>query len=297
LIADSRRDYAARAERARQLAEDLHAAMSVNDWSKTLSLSNELLAISPDQRLARDARKRAWAEVGEQLGDSRRLGDTQHWAGAAEARLSQSSADQRPTVQQSTKSSRFMLWIDAVGGYLVCLGQEIILGQAVPGGQADVAIQADLSRKHARIIRVKEGYILEPLNGKTLLDGKALADAALLSDGDEFALGDSVKIRFRKPHVLSATARLEIISPHRTTPFADGVLLMAESCVLGPKWQNHVVCRDWTTDVVLYRADDKLMCRAPGSMSIDGEAREGRGALRPGSRVVGSDFSLTLERV
>ena len=32
-------------------------------------------------KVARDARKRAWAEVGERLGDSRNLGDTQHWNG------------------------------------------------------------------------------------------------------------------------------------------------------------------------------------------------------------------------
>ena len=44
-------------------------------------------------------------------------------------------------------------------------------------------------------------------------------------------------------HVLSASARLEMVSRHRTQPHVDGILLMAESCVLGPKWQNHVVCR------------------------------------------------------
>ena len=70
---------------------------------------------------------------------------------------------------------------------------------------------------------------------------------------------------------------------------------MAESCVLGPKWQNHVVCRDWEGDVVLYRSDKNIMCRAMESIEIDGKLHDGRGPVTPGSQVLGSDFSLTLE--
>jgi hypothetical protein len=75
----------------------------------------------------------------------------------------------------------------------------------------------------------------------------------------------------------------------------DAIILMAESCVLGPKWQNHVVCRDWKGDVVLYRQEDKLFCRAMESLEIDGKLHDGRGPLGPHSRVVGDDFSLSLE--
>ena len=190
-----------------------------------------------------------------------------------------------------------MLWIDAVGGYLVCLGEEILIGQAVPGSLVDVPIQADISRKHVKILRHGEGYVLEPVGGKVVIDGKTVTESTLLSDGDEIVLGEAVKLRFRKPHVLSASARLEMVGPHRTQPFADAVILMAESCVLGPKWQNHVVCRDWNNDVVLYRNDDKIMCRAMESIEIDGRLHDGRGSVRPGSHILGSDFSLTLEAV
>jgi hypothetical protein len=160
-----------------------------------------------------------------------------------------------------------------------------------------VPIQADISRRHLKIRRQGEGYVLEPLGPKVAVEGKTVADAALLSDGDEITLGDTVKLRFRKPHVLSASARLEILTPHRTQPYADAVILMAESCVLGPKWQNHVVCRDWQGDVVLYRSDNQVMCRAMESIEIDGKLHDGRGAVRPGSHVAGTDFSLSLEAV
>jgi hypothetical protein len=289
LIAYAKQQCQYRAERARALLENLHAALAVSDWTRVLAVASELLDMAPESRVARDARKRAWAQVGERLGDSRSLGDTQHWAGTPESGTKPAS--------DGPRAGRFMLWIDAVGGYLVCLGSEIIVGQAHPNAKVDVPIQADISRRHIKIRREGEGYVLEPLAPNVTLDGKPLSGPALLSDGDEVVLNDAVRLRFRKPHVLSASAKLEVLSAHRTQPFADGVLLMAESCVLGPKWQNHVVCRDWSGDVVLYRQDERIFCRAMESIEIDGKLHDGRGPVRPGSQVLGTDFSMTLEAV
>jgi hypothetical protein len=294
LIEDKRQVCRERAERARVLTEQLHASIAAEDWTKVAAVANELIEISPENRVARDARKRAWDKVGAPVGDSRRLAETQHWGGTPSASQARSVA----TADVETKrATRFMLWIDAVGGYLVCLGDEILIGQAAPGAKIDVPIQADVSRKHAKIVRHKEGYVLEPLGGKVAVDSKPVQEPVLLADGQEIALGDAVKMVFRKPHVLSSSARLEITSGHRTLPHADAVILMGESCVLGPKWQNHVVCREWTADVVLYRSDDRVMCRAMESVEIDGKLHDGRGPVRPGSHVVGGDFSFSLEAV
>ncbi len=292
------------AEQARQLQEQLHVSLTANDWTSILNLAEQLLQISPQCRLARNARRQAWAEVGGQLGDSRMGRETQPWSSSlSPIRGGDDDANQ-------PRGPRFLLWVDAVGGYLVCLGDEIVIGQAHPGNLVDVPIQADIRRRHVSIRREGEGYVIDPLAARNVLagaasarqarvrmDGKDLKSAALLSDGDEFELGEGVRLRFRKPHALSASARLEILSNHRTHPYADAVLLMAESAVLGPKWQNHVICRDWTSDVVLYRQEENLFCRAMQSLEIDGKLQEGRGRLSVRSRVVGSDFSLSLEPV
>jgi len=294
LIEDKREVCRERVERSRVLQEQLHAAIAAADWTKVVAIANELLEIAPENRVARDARRRAWAEVGAPVGDSRRLPETQYWGGTSPA------ADGKGVATadvQTRRAPRFMLWIDAVGGYLVCLGDEILIGQASPTNKVDVPIQADISRKHVKLVRHREGYVLEPLSGKVVVDGKPVKGAMLLSDGEEIVLGEAVKLRFRKPHVLSSSARLEITSGHRSLPYADAIILMAESCVLGPKWQNHVVCREWAGDVVLYRSEDKIMCRAMESIEIDGHLHDGRGAVRPGSHVIGTDFSLTLEAV
>jgi hypothetical protein len=200
-------------------------------------------------------------------------------------------------------ADRFALWVDGVGGYLVCLRDSVVLGQATADGLVDVPIQADISRRHVVVRRQQDSYFVEPLpskeNGRNLvkIEGREIRHATPLSDGDEIQLGPLVKLRYRRPHPLSNTARLEPVTYHRVKPGVEAVLLMSESCVLGPRWQNHVVCRDWATDVVLARQSGELFCRAMRPMEIDGTQCDGRGKLSFDSRVSGDDFSFCLERL
>ena len=95
--------------------------------------------------------------------------------------------------------NRFLLWIDAVGGFLVCQGDEVVLGQAAPGNEVDVPILGDISRRHAIIKRRGGEYVIEPLQA-TFVDGHETCDTTLLSEGDEIRLGERVILKFRKPH-------------------------------------------------------------------------------------------------
>jgi hypothetical protein len=197
-------------------------------------------------------------------------------------------------LRPSSFPSRLLLWIDAVGGYLVCLGDEISLGP--PGAGADVPILGDLSRRHATIRRDGEGYLVEP-SRPVKLDGQPLARPATLADGSVLALGESVQVRFRRPHPLSGSARLEIVSRHKTVPSVDAVLLMADSLILGPGNQCHVPCRDWRREMVLFRRGEKLFCRSDAPYEIDGQQRRGKAEIRYNSCVSGEEFSLSLERL
>ena len=181
---------------------------------------------------------------------------------------------------------RFLLWVDTVGGYWVCLGDEILLGQPVGLGQVDVPILGDLSNRHARIRRDGEGYLIEAIR-EVRIDGHRVADFVPLDDGNLIQLGPKVKLAFRRPHALSATARLDFVSHHRTQPSADAILLMADTCILGPKPNNHVVCRKWRDEVVLYRHENKLFCRGPGLLDIDGREHRQKGPINRNSRISG----------
>jgi hypothetical protein len=189
-----------------------------------------------------------------------------------------------------------MLWIDAVGGYWLCLGDQVTFGRPDPQGTADVAILADLGARHARVRRDGEDYMVEALRDVRLND-RPVGGAGRLGDGSQMMLGQSVRMLFRRPHPLSATARLEFISPHRTQPSSDAVLLMADACVLGPDARSHVVCRGWPCEVVLCRRGTELFCRAKGQLKIDGLVREGSAPIAAGSRVEGEGFSFNLEAI
>jgi hypothetical protein len=191
-------------------------------------------------------------------------------------------------------SERFLLWVDGVGGYWVCLRDEVTLGQAAASAKVDVPILGDISDRHARIRRDGEGYLIEAIR-EVRVDGRRVTHTALLSHGCKIQLGGTVRLGFQRPHALSATARLDFLSHHRTEPTVDAVLLMADTCVLGPKSHSHVVCRDWPDEVVLYQQEGELYVRSPGVIEVDGARVKDRGRIGYCSRVVGPHFSLSLE--
>lgn len=188
-----------------------------------------------------------------------------------------------------------MMWVDGVGGYLVCLSDEVLIGQAIAAAGADLPIVGDISRQHAIISRQGESYVIRP-DAMTRVEGREVTAARMLSDGDEIELGSSFRVRFRQPHPLSATSRLDFLSDHRTQPTADGVLLMANSCILGPGPNSHVVCRGWNHDLVLVRQGQQLRCHGQESLEIDGSQVGQKGEITLNSRIVGDDFCLSLER-
>jgi hypothetical protein len=194
------------------------------------------------------------------------------------------------------QADKFMLWVDAVGGFWVCMADVVSLGQPVRSGTADIPILADISSRHARIRRDGEGYVIEAVR-EVRVDGKPVREMGWLGNGSKIELGEGVRLVFRRPHALSATARIDFASHHRTQPSSDAVLLMADCCILGPKPQGHILCRQWPREVILYRHDEELYCRSAGGLEIDGVYHRERGPLTRNSRVVGEGFSLSLEAI
>jgi hypothetical protein len=191
---------------------------------------------------------------------------------------------------------RLVTWIDAVGGFLICLGDEIVLGQPSAEGGVDVPLLADLSRRHATIRREGESYILQPIH-KASVNDVAASGPVVLRDKDVIGLGDSVQLRFRQPHALSATAVLETLSHHKTEPAVDGVVLMSDSCIMGSQRHSHIRCRDWRHDVVLFRRGDSLHCRTLANAEFNGQAMPSQVELHDNCRIEGEDFALSFEEI
>jgi hypothetical protein len=301
-----------------RLSAELHTALAGENWPAVLCAADALLAIAPQHVAAGQARRRAWQAVGmnvtlphrgERPGGHvslnarapqalpvagyevqrrrpRRQRSTQSVAGASEV----------DTVSGKTQPQRSLLWVDAVGGYLVCFDDCVALGQPAAGDPIAVPILADLSRRHATIRREAGAYVLDPLH-RTLVDGREIREPFVLADNQRIQLGEGVRLRFTKPHALSATARLVLESHHKTQPTADAVLLLADSLVLGRNRHCHVECHEWEHDVVIYRQSERLYCRADRPVWIDGVECATASELREGARVEGEEFAFTWEKV
>lgn len=325
--------------------ERLHGALVREAFQEAFAAAQVILEICPDHPMAKAAISRAWAAAGlgaaaalrqarpsnpaDRLPDGYRRAALPHANGRQQAldpRLAECKRMEETQLHGQAElpkapSNRFMLWIDGVGGFLVCEGASLVIGQPDPAGQrsrghlcsrsqasapqqpsegeterrgADVPILADISRRHVRIRRIGEDYLLDPLR-QVRVNKRAVSVSTLLTDGAELELNPGVRLRFRRPHPLCATARLEFLSQHRTHPPADAVLLAAGTCILGPQPTSHVVCRDWKQPVLLFRREGGWRVRYAGRFQVDGVWCEGEAEIGPRSQIAGEDFSLYLE--
>ena len=90
---------------------------------------------------------------------------------------------------------RFMLWVDAVGGFLVCSADEVTLGQPVRCETCDVPILADIYSRHARIRRDGEGYLIEAIGEVRVDRPKEITARILCALRSHYDLNDIVDLR------------------------------------------------------------------------------------------------------
>lgn len=192
-----------------------------------------------------------------------------------------------------------MLWIDGVGGYLLIDGQRWSLGGPSGNGQADISIQSELSRQACQIVQHASDFVLQPFSQTALL-GKSLDGPGLLRDGDSITLGACVELKFRRPHPLSASARLDIVSGHRTWPQCNAIILMVDTCVIGPAPGNHIHCPQWEHDVILFVNKEQWFVRSESPLTVNQREVGQRAQLsdmRHRLQIKSDTFSMTLEPV
>jgi len=296
VLSAARVDLDARQKAAAPKVEALYAALAESDWTRALAAAEALIAAVPEHPAARRAQTEAWkriAAIGPAASSRWPARQPSPDRGAKPDALDESS---RPLAEPRTDgpNGRFLLWVDAVGGYLVCLDDRVVLGGADGQGAADVPLMGDLSRDHAAIVREGGGYRLDPRR-TTFLNGKSVTDPVPLRDGDVIRLGRTVELEFRQPSPISATARLTVVSRHRLPMAVDGVLLMGETCIVGPGRQAHVQAPALDDPVVLYRQGGALWCRSRGDFEVDGRRGASRAPLTFASSVRGVGFSFGLE--
>ncbi|EDL60582.1 FHA domain-containing protein [Gimesia maris] len=214
------------------------------------------------------------------------------------------SSSRQDQAAKSSAGVSYLLWIDGVGTYLVYLPETLKIGgpgeTGVTGGLAsewaDLSILANLSRHHASITRSGENYFLEAM-APVFCNQRAINDRVLLTDQAALRLNTDTVLTFRQPTALSASACLEFTSHHQPQQRLDGVVLMAETCLLGANSENHVVCPHWPGTVILYRQGNQVLCRSRLAIDVNGMSVSQGTVLTPGSLVTGPELRFRWEVV
>jgi len=231
--------------------------------------------------------------------------------------LSESRAG-KPVGKVESVAGRWLLWVDGVGGYLLLPGDDWTIGGPSGSEDAEICLQGDLSRREACIRRQGRDYVLQPL-GTVLLGGRRMNRPTMLRDGDFLTLGSGaaetsagsfagltaqsfsgpivrgVRMEFSLPHPLSASARLQLDKRHKSRPRSDAIILLADTCILGPTRSSHIWTPLATGELVLLHRDGKWFCRGEGETIVDGQASQGRVPVPVGGRVEANGLVFTLE--
>ncbi len=319
------RSYETQQNRLASLTGKLRSAINESAWGGARDVTNQMLNIAPQYQIAVDAERRCESKEktkkrlrnpeahpprtgdldnadGIQIISVKNVGarDTERPVGQDTEKGKPKSASILPQDNASSQDhhdssmDNFMLWIDGVGGFLICTKPEIMIGQAVPDSGVDVPVQADIRRRHLRIRRVDNGLIAEPI-GSVKRAGKILAESIILYDRQSLDLGAGVTLQIEKTNPLGNTCRLEFTSRHRTEPWSDAVILMGDAIILGPDRNSHICCPQWKQDIVIFRQGDQLFLRCGETVEINGQTCSGDIALEPNIRISGDDFSISFE--
>ena len=299
-------DLARRAEGYRAAVERLHDAAEAKRWRDIHRWAEAVTALAPNHRDARLLKAKAWAALHPDAPAPRAAEEPSGVVQPAWANLTSDGVTRisrpvaQPTVPESEAATavpvlpkRFVLWIDGVGGFLVCMASRVTFGQAAALGPVDVPLFADVARLHAELARDGEGYVLESAR-EVMVNGVA-AKRTILHSGDRVTLGATCQFVFHQEVPISPSARLELVSGHRLPVAVDGILLMAENLILGPGPQAHVLLPEGAGNLVFYRAQEGIGLRCPGEFHIDGRPHRDRATLPVPCHVESEHVGFALE--
>ena len=180
----------------------------------------------------------------------------------------------------SPPTSRWRLWIDGCGGFLLLTGNRWSVGGRGQEDQADICVRADWPRRAGIIQRMGGDYFWS--------DARAPDQRQLISGDQPLPIPGSAAARMCQPTPLSNTATLELCPPHRFDEHVDGVVLFDGALLVGPQADCHVRCHQMTDRAVITRRGDRWL----GKIGLTSDFQE----LPPGDRITLQSLAITLEK-
>ncbi|WP_144058063.1 hypothetical protein [Novipirellula maiorica] len=178
-------------------------------------------------------------------------------------------------------ASRWRLWVDGCGGFLILSGDSWTIGGASPAGSSDVRIHSDLPRVAGTLSRREDSYFWEFAG--------AARPAELILSGHPLSMTGSASLIFRHPSPLSRSAVLTLMPPHRFDGHVDGVILADETLLMGATADCHIKAAHLGSEkVVMTRRGDRWLGKVVGDTELS--------ELTVGQRMEVGEVEMTLEK-
>lgn len=184
-------------------------------------------------------------------------------------------------------ASRYRLWVDGCGGFLLVVGDRVTLGRGENASplvkspaprHCDVGVIGDWPRFVGTIDRRGGDYFWTSAD---------TASSTLLSANQPLPATGSVSIDLRLPSPLSASSVMTITGPHRFADHVDAVVLVDQTIVVGSGTDCHVRVRQAAERSVLIHADGKWF--------VKHGAAGARQPIQLSQSISAGDFTMTLE--
>ncbi|GAA5509287.1 hypothetical protein [Novipirellula caenicola] len=186
-----------------------------------------------------------------------------------------------PLANSKPAARSWRLWVDGCGGFLILSGDRWTIGGAGPAGNSDVQVHSDLPRIAGTLSRRDDGYFWEIAD--------ATRPAELVLSGRPLSIPGSASLIFRHPSPLSHSAVLTLKPPHRFDGHVDGVILAAETLLMGSAADCHInVAHLGSEKVVMTRRGDRWMGKVVGETELS--------ELTVGQRMEVGTVEMTLEK-
>ena len=173
------------------------------------------------------------------------------------------------------------------------IGSEEVPRSAEEGAK-HLGVQADLRTRHATFTREREEYRIVP-HGAVRLNDAPIDGETLLRNNDRLTLGSDVSWRFLVPSPLSRSAVLRFESSHRPVPRVDGVVLLDQTCLLGPERQTHIPCPAWPESVILFLREGAFWAKTDGTISNSDGKTSAPVPVNNGSILSGEEWRFRVE--
>ncbi len=165
-----------------------------------------------------------------------------------------------------------VLLVDGAGAALLVSEPLVQIGRAGISG-VTLGFERELLSQHAEIRRSGEQFWLTATGPCEV--NQRRAERMLLCDGDRVGFGAQVRMVFLRPSAKSESAVLRLSHRCRLPQDVGLVILMQDTCLIGPTPTCHIRTREGAAPLVLFTRGGQLHARGPDGLTqpvVEGES-------------------------